>query len=64
MIRGVCAADCAGNKIKHVMEMVFNPEAAASAGSAEELWYHPLVRWSLAALLHRSRCPFQQNPTA
>ena len=42
-----------GEKIRHVMDMVFSPEAAANAGSEEEVWYHPLVRWSTAALLHR-----------
>lgn len=46
-----------GDKIKHVMDLVFSPEAAATAGSAEELWYHPAVRWSLAALLHRCNSP-------
>lgn len=35
------------------MELVFSPEAAARAGSEQELWYHPLARWALAALLHR-----------
>ena len=45
---------CAGEKVRHVMDLVFGPEAAAHAESKEELWYHPLVRWSLAALLHRS----------
>lgn len=44
---------CAGSKIKSTMDMVFSPEAAANVGAAEELWYHSLVRWSLAALLHR-----------
>ena len=38
---------------KNAMDLVFGPEAAVNAGSGEELWYHPLVRWSLAALLHR-----------
>ncbi|KAL3145854.1 hypothetical protein ABBQ38_015223 [Trebouxia sp. C0009 RCD-2024] len=42
-----------GSKIKSTMDMVFSPEAAANVGAAEELWYHSLVRWSLAALLHR-----------
>ncbi|KAL3155979.1 hypothetical protein ABBQ32_012970 [Trebouxia sp. C0010 RCD-2024] len=42
-----------GSKIMHAMNMVFSPEAAASVDAAEELWYHSLVRWSLAALLHR-----------
>ena len=52
---------CSGSKIKSVMELVFGPEAAVHAASAEELWYHSLVRWSLAALLHRSSHIFNYN---
>ena len=43
------------------MELVFSPEAAARAGSELELWYLPLARWALAALLHR--CEATQHLT-
>ncbi len=36
-----------------MMELVFSNEAAVNAGSKEELWYHPTVRWTLAALMQR-----------
>jgi len=35
------------------MELVFSNQAAANAGSEEELWFHPIVRWTMAALMHR-----------
>lgn len=43
----------AGSKLKHVMDMVFGAEAAVRANAGEELWFHPAVRWALAALLLR-----------
>ncbi|KAA6423692.1 MAG: hypothetical protein FRX49_06263 [Trebouxia sp. A1-2] len=42
-----------GVKLGRMMELVFSNEAAANAGSEEELWYHHVVRWTVAALMQR-----------